>query len=141
MIFSVEETIDAPRETVWRYMTDPATMPDWMAGIENMRLADGQSMGEGAELLFAARGADRRSTVATFAPPETLVLRSVQGPVTATYRYTLTADGAVTRASLQANCAAKGWMRLVMPLLRSMIRRVDGGQLKALRDAMTARTA
>ncbi len=139
MIFSVEETIEAPVGVVWRHLTDPAIMTAWMSGIEDMRLRDGGVLALGSELVFTARGAKRSTKVVEFIPEQSISLQSVQGPVTATYRYTVAPEGTATRVTLQADCAARGLAKLFMPLLRPLIRRTDGGQLKALNTAITVR--
>ncbi len=134
MIFEAEETIQAPVETVWAHMTDPASMAKWMAGIDSMRTADGAPIDAGSQLIFSARGKERKSAVGRFEPRRAMTLISTQGPVTAEYGYRIV-DGShqSTTVALQADCTARGWFRLFLPLLKPMIRRVDGNQLADLK--------
>ena len=133
MTFSVEERIDAPSAEVWRHLADPALMVEWMDGVESMRSGNGGALMEGGELLFRSRRKERSSTVVELRPERAMTLRSVQGPVTATYRYRMAPDDRGVRVTLDADCKARGVAFLFKPLISFMIRRVDGGQLKALK--------
>jgi len=136
MILVAEDTVEAGPDLVWRHLTTPELMTAWMPGIESMRTRDGGPLRLGSELIFRARGADRVSDVIEYFQGERLALRSSQGPFTATYVYEIARDGAVTRIRLRAECSAKGAAKFVAPFIRAMIRRVDGGQLKALKSAV-----
>ena len=138
MIFEVEQRIEAPVDRVWRHLSDPALMAAWMAGVEAMRSADGRPLALGSRLLFQARGAERTREVVAFEAGRQLDLRSVQGPITATYSYRLTPEGKATHVALAADCVAKGPAVLLTPLLRPLIRRADSGQLRALAEAVAA---
>ncbi len=137
MTFAVAERIDAAPAKVWHYLTDPALMITWMNGIEAMRSDDGGPLRKGGTLVFTARGKERSSTVIELQREHAMTLRSTQGPVTATYRYRMKPDGDANqgvRMTLEADCRARGPALLFMPLINLMIRRVDSGQLKALKS-------
>ena len=135
MIFEVEETIDAPVETVWVHLTDPAMMARWMGSVDAMRTADGAPLATGSKLIFSARSKERSSSVDRFEPPRAMTLVSTQGPVTAEFEYRIVNSGdAGTTVTLQANCMAHGLFRLFLPLLKPMIRRADGNQLARLKS-------
>lgn len=136
MIFDVEQRIEAPVETVWRYLSEPRLMGAWMAGIDGMRSQDGAPLDLHSRILFSARGAERSSEVVAFEPQRRITLSSTQGRFTATYEYSLRPDGAATVARLRADCVARGPARLVAPLIRVMVRRADQGQLEGLAAAI-----
>lgn len=143
MILTLNETIAAPRNEVWHHLTDPGSMTRWMNGVDEMRTADGGPLAAGAQIEFIARGKTRHTQVTEFEPLHRLIMHSTQGPVTATYVYTLT-DGAgenLTIAQLQADCTVRGWMRMLMPLLKFAIRRADGNQLSDLKRIVEDRVA
>lgn len=135
MILSLHETIAAPRKLVWHYLTDPQAMSRWMAGVEEMRTADGHPLTSGSQILFITRGKTRQTQVTEFEPMHRLIMRSIQGPVTATYAYTV-GEGRSddrTQVKLEADCTARGWVRLMLPFLKMAIRRADGNQLSDLK--------
>lgn len=142
MIFEVEQRIAAPVDTVWRYLTDPDVMGDWMPGIQATRSRDGGPLVLNSRLLFSARGADRTSDVVAYEVRRLITLRSTQGPITATYEYSLRPEegpapnDAATIVTLKADCVAKGPARLITPLLRPLIRRADQGQLRLLKSVI-----
>ena len=86
----------------------------------------------GVALSFSARGKERESEITAVAPGRKVSLTSRQGPVSATYTYTCTPDGRGTCLRLVADCRIRGPLKLLGPLLRTAIRRTDGGQLRAL---------
>ena len=130
---SIEETIQRPAPQVWAALTDWPNAPKWMPGIDGMS-ADGATAA-GTTLTFRARGADRASTITHCDAGRSVVLRSVQGGVTADYAYELhDLDGQATRVTLVADCQITGlWWRAVSPLLRIAIRFSDGKQLRLLK--------
>ena len=134
--FAVEETIQRPATQVWEALTDWSNAHRWMPGIEGMT-ADGETT-EGTKLIFRARGAERLSTIAHCDAGRSIVLRSVQGSVTADYRYEIHAlDEHSARVTLVADCQISGLlMRVASPLLRIAIKMADGKQLKLLKAAV-----
>ncbi len=130
---SVEETIQRPALQVWAALTDWPSAHKWTPGIDAMS-ADGETAA-GTTLRFRARGADRTSTITHCDAGRSVVLRSVQGGVTADYAYELhDLGGRATRVTLVADCHVTGlWWRAVSPLLRIAIRFSDGKQLRLLK--------
>ena len=130
---SIEEEIQRPADEVWEGLTDWENAHRWMPGIEGMA-ADGDTTA-GTKLTFRARGAERSSAIVHYDSGKSIVLRSVQGGVTADYRYEVhDIDGSSTRVTLVADCQVTGfWLRLVSPLLRIAIRLTDGKQLRLLK--------
>ena len=130
---SIEEEIQKPAPQVWDALTDWGNAHRWMPGIDGMT-AEGETA-KGTTLTFRARGADRSSTIIQCDVGKSIVLRSVQGGVTADYRYEVKEiDERSSRVTLVANCQIKGlgW-KLVSPLLRIAIRFSDGKQLRLLK--------
>lgn len=138
MIMTLQETIAVPGETVWHHLTDPDSMIRWMAGVDEMRTADDLPLAAGSQIIFTARGKTRHTQVTIFEPERRLAMRSTQGPVTAVYLYTLAegTSGNRTIVTLEANCTARGWFRMLMPLLKIAIRRADGNQLSDLKKTV-----
>ena len=131
--FSVAEVIPRPAPQVWEALTDWPNAHRWMPGIEGIT-AEGETT-EGTTLTVRARGADRTSAIVQCDGGRLIVLRSVQGGVTADYTYEVHEQGeGSARVTLVANCQITGlWWSLVSPLLRSAIRFSDGKQLRLLK--------
>jgi carbon monoxide dehydrogenase subunit G len=136
--FAVEEMIDRPAAEVWEALTDWSNAHRWMPGVDRME-AQGETA-EGTEIRFQARNAERASVIARCETGRSIVLRSVQGGVTADYTYELhpAGDGA-TRVTLVAECRFRGLLLLLMsPLIRHAIRRADSIQLERLKEVVEA---
>ena len=131
--FSVEEIIRQPVPHVWTALTDWPNAHRWMPGIDEIT-ADGETA-EGTQLTFRARGKDRSSTIVRCVAGQSIVLRSVQGGVTADYTYEVHGhDEVSSRVTLTADCQSTGVLwRLMSPLLRIAIRVSDGKQLRLLK--------
>ena len=65
-----------------------------------------------------------------------MVLRSVQGSVTADYRYAVEPAGAGSRLTLDADVRTRGVVRLLAPVIRAAIRMADRSQLDRLSEAL-----
>jgi uncharacterized protein YndB with AHSA1/START domain len=132
--FETETVINRPVAEVWRELTDWESAPRWMAGIDTMRSDAGTTVG--ATVTFHARGKVRTSTISAVEPGRSVTLDSVQGGVTARYRYHLDPSGDTTTARLTADVAAAGLWAPLGPIVRAAIRRADAGQLNALRGVL-----
>ena len=133
----VEATIAKPAEDVWDVLTDWSRAHEWM-GVEWIK-ADGETIA-GTKLAFFARGKERPSEIAECQPGRMIVLRSVQGGVSADYAYTLDPiDDNTTRVTLVANCRTRGLLwGAASPLLRVAIRLTDEKQIKNLKRIVEA---
>ncbi len=131
--FAVEEAIQRPAPQVWEALTDWTNAHRWMPGIDGIT-AEGETA-KGTTLTFRARGADRSSTIVHCDAGRSIVLRPVQGGVTADYRYEVhELDERSARVILVADCQITGlWWSVVSPLLRLAIRFSDGKQLRLLK--------
>ena len=134
--FAVEATISQPAEQVWQALTDWSNAQRWMAGVDSLK-ADGATA-VGTKVSFHTRGRERTATIAKCRPGRSLVLRSVQGGVTADYEYAVEALGdGTSRVTLVADCQMRGLVwRAMGPLIRMAIRKTDGGQLEALKQVI-----
>ena len=83
--FAVEATIARSVKDVWAALTAWCTAHRWMAGIEHVRA--GGPTAPGTTLTFRARGKDRVAEITAAEDERAVVIRSVQGGVTADYRY------------------------------------------------------
>lgn len=127
--FSAETTIDRPVEEVWERLVDWDEAARWMSGVEGLRAQGPTAVG--TALVFTSRGKQRSSQIAAMDPGRSITLRSTQGGVTADYVYACAPHGDGTRVSLVADCRMSGPVRLLGPVIRSAIRKADGGQLDA----------
>lgn len=129
--FEVEERVARSPEAVWQRLTAWDSACEWMNGIDSMS-AEGPTA-VGTSLVFEARGKSRRSEITHLVEGREVTLTSRQGPVSASYTYRCHPDGDGTRLGLVADCEIRGPLRVVGPLLRRLVERTDGGQLRALK--------
>ena len=131
--FAVTTTIDRASEEVWAALVDWSRAPTWMRGIDSMTASGPNEIG--TDLLFRARGKDRPASITAIEPGRAITLRSVQGGVTADYRYRVDPiDGSRTAVLLEADCSTTGLWSAIGPLLRFVMKRTDLGQLEALKE-------
>ncbi|MHA1158847.1 MAG: SRPBCC family protein [Alphaproteobacteria bacterium] len=138
-ILSIEEFIDAPIEQVWTRLSDPTGMATWLPGAQQLTTRNGTPLAAGSELVFHANEQTQKMTVVDMLAGERLTLRTTQGFVTATYRYRLSRQGEGTRATLEADYAVRGVAWLFAPLIRTLLRNADHGQLAALKASVEAK--
>jgi uncharacterized protein YndB with AHSA1/START domain len=127
--FTVSREFDRPASAVWEQLTDWDRAAGWL-GVDAIR-AEGPTA-VGTELVFRARGKDRRSEIVALDPGRSITLRSRQGGVTADYTYSVEPAGAGSRATLTADVRTSGLWALLGPVIRGAVRREDAGQLEAL---------
>ena len=134
--FSVVRELDRSAGAVWEQLTDWDRAAGWL-GVDSIR-AEGPTA-VGTQLVFRARGKDRRSEIVALDPGRSITLRSQQGGVTADYTYGVEPVGERSRATLTADVRTSGPWSLLGPVIRGAIRREDAGQLEALERALAAR--
>lgn len=133
--FTVTETFTQPVEDVWNVLIDIENAPKWMNGIDSMTLQGG--LVEGAVIKFHSRGAERESRISKLVPQSCLALTSTQGPVTATYTYSLRNHGDHTLMTLQAVCEGRGLIKILMPFMSWLLKYTDGNHLSELKRILS----
>jgi uncharacterized protein YndB with AHSA1/START domain len=133
--FTAARELDRPPEEVWAQLTDWDRAAGWL-GVDSLR-AEGPTA-VGTELVFLARGKERRSEIVALEPGRSLTLRSRQGGVTADYTYAVAPAGSGSRATLTADVRTSGVWALLGPVIRAAIRKEDSGQLDALARVIAA---
>ena len=134
--FTVSRELDRPANTVWQQLTDWDRAAGWL-GVDSIR-AEGPTA-VGTELVFQARGKERRSEIVALEPGRSVTLRSRQGGVTADYTYSVEPTASGSRATLTADVRTSGLWALLGPVIRAAIRKEDSGQLDALERALAGR--
>lgn len=134
MAFTAIETIERPRGEVWAAATDWERVPQWMMGIDAFEPLSQGTDGVGTRLRFRARGDAHHSQIVAWEPGERLVLRSRQRGMTADYVYTFRDCPEGTEVTLAAGCRGETTVwRMLAPIVGFMMKRVDGGQISALK--------
>ena len=136
--FTSTAEIAATPDEVWASLIDFERASAWMTGIDGMRPVGTGAIEVGTELVFTARGRERRSSITGLEPVRRIDLTSTQGGVTATYSYRIEPSSGGTRLTLDAVCEASGAWKLLHPLIALAMKASDGGQpakLKALVEA------
>ena len=134
--FRVERELDRPAEAVWAQLTDWERAAGWL-GVDSLR-AEGPTA-VGTELVFRARGKERRSEIVALDLGRSITLRSRQAGVTADYTYAVEPADTGSRITLDADVRTPGVWSLLGPIIRRAIRREDSGQLDALAQALADR--
>ncbi len=137
--------IAADRRTVFDFLTEPRTYPDWLVGAQDMRAVESDWPTPGARFHHRVGVGpfhiDDSTTVLELDAPDSLVLRASIGPLgTALVRFQLEGEDA-TRLTMDER-PDSGLVKLLgaagSPLLRASIwgrSRVALNQLKALIEA------
>jgi Polyketide cyclase / dehydrase and lipid transport len=135
----VEQVIALPPERVAGYAMDWRNDAEWINGIHSVELsaeADGGGFGTGAEITRTAyilgRRIDYVLQVVDYAPPGRLGLRAVAGPfpMESAYRFDEHAGG--TLASIHVRGDSRRYLRIGVPVLRTVVRSSLRRSLRAL---------
>jgi carbon monoxide dehydrogenase subunit G len=133
--FTAVQELDRPAEQVWAQLTDWDRAAGWL-GVDSIRATGPTAVG--TELVFLARGKERRSEIVALDVGRAVTLRSRQGGVTAEYTYAVEPAGTGSRATLTADVRTAGLWALLGPVIRAAIRKEDSGQLEALARVIAA---
>jgi len=125
--------VDATAERIWDALTTPEEMELWLGSIKNVGTEDCGPLRPGSTLIFTARNKPASSTVVEYVERRALTLRSVQGPVSATYAYRIQ-PGQPCQLSLEIECKASGLLKLLQPLIRRTLIKTDAPQVARIKD-------
>lgn len=125
--------IDASPERIWHALTTPEEMQLWLGSIQDVKTEDGGPLRLGSVLTFTARGKPASSTVIACEDERALTLKSVQGPVAATYIYRIQ-PGQPCHLSLEIECKASGLLKLLQPLIRRTLIKTDAPQVTRIKE-------
>ncbi len=134
--FRVSARIDRPAHEVWAFLTNFENAEKWMTGVDDMRPVTPGPPRLGARLKFKARGRERESKITAWDPCRRIALTSTRGGITATYEYSLSPASGSTQLTLEAACQARGFWKLLHPLIVLAMKRNDSTHLAKLKNAI-----
>jgi len=129
--------IDRPRSEVAAFATDPSRAREWYSDIRDVRW-NRQPVAVGSRLAFVAaflgREADYIYEVTEIVPDERFAMSRAEGPfpVETVYSWEDTSGGG-TRMTMQSSGYPSGLALLVVPFLRSAMRRSGRRDLRRLK--------
>ena len=138
--FELHERINRPHDFVWRYFADTDNVRAWMPDIvRSEKLTDGP-VGLGSRFR-ETRLIDGNEHTVTLEVTEFDEGRRYAGTfeekgLRATYTYTFTPSGEGTEVPLVADVSGSGFMKLMVPMVRRQMKKLDGDQLTRLKQAI-----
>lgn len=106
-----------------------------MPGISNVKVIPAGVIKNGSVIKVFTRGKEVTSTITGFSKNSLVTMTSVQGQVLADYIYTFVSEGEFTGLSLLAKVEAKGFTKVLLPIIKIAIKRADSGQLVKFNEA------
>ena len=134
--------IAAPRRRVFSFMTNPDYVTRWQPDVvESTPLTDG-GMQRGARWRVTVQEYGRRFDVETsvvdMALDQRLVFETSAPTANVQVEYRFFDHGLNTRVELVATLTPRGFMRIVFPFAKGMIRRKVASRLDLLREVIEA---
>jgi carbon monoxide dehydrogenase subunit G len=120
-----ELRIERPPASVFAYLSDPSNLPRWQRTVVSIETHGPAELGSKYTETRSAAGRRFRTTleIAELEPDRVLTIRTVDGPVRATIKHVLEADGTGTRLRVTADANFDRLPRLVRSLVG---RQVEG---------------
>jgi len=102
--------INAPIETVWEYVTQINSIPDWFEGVKSVKSDDDVlSLGTAMDVTYGVAGQDIEMEVKTieFIPGQ-LIVQSTKGMLSAETHYQYKSEGDGTRVTAHSDYQISG---------------------------------
>ncbi len=136
--------IDAPREAVAAYASDPSNVPEWYSNISSVEWIDEPVVTPGARVAFVAHFLGRRMaytyTLTDVQPGKLLVMRTAEGPFPMETRYEWTdAPGGGTHMVLTNRGEPSGFSGMAAPLMVKAMKHATKKDLSRLKALMEER--
>jgi uncharacterized protein YndB with AHSA1/START domain len=129
--FETTVVIDRPIGEVWGLMTNWSQAAGWWPRVADVEGPD--PVVAGGMVTFSYQGTPASAFIDVADRPNRLVIRRVNGLVSATFDYRLEPDGAATGIRLRADLKAEQVLSVVGPLLRRALAHTDRSQLGLLK--------
>jgi hypothetical protein len=122
MEFVVEQHIRCTPEHAFDLMADARNEPRWNSQVSRTELRGEEPIGQGSRFLIVNRGQEYDASIATYERPSTLVFEAT-GATNLTIAYSFAPGDGGTRYRAAYDFRPRGVARVVMPLLKTVIRR------------------
>jgi ligand-binding SRPBCC domain-containing protein len=132
--------IRRPLPQVAAYMIDPLDDPEWIGGIQEVRILGAEPVGPGSRVARVARFLGRRieyvNEILALDPERCLDMRSVQAPfpMRITYSFGEEDGGTVVRNRVRGD--VRGFFAVLGPVLAPLVRRSVQRDLERLRHLL-----
>jgi carbon monoxide dehydrogenase subunit G len=138
---TVEQAIARDRDTVARFVMDPANDTRWIKALTSVQTLDGDvPVGVGTQVERVASFLGRRieyvNEIVALEPGRRLAMRSVKAPFPMEVTYELEDAGDGTLIRIRAAGDAGGFYRIAGPLLGKAVRRGIARDLAELKRVM-----
>lgn len=137
-----EVLINAPREKVADYATEPENDPVWVSGISQARLLTQRPVGQGAQVERVASFMSKRIEyvleIVEWTPQSLMAMRSVKGPFPMEVTYSFDDGPGGTLAKINVKGGPGGIFKLASPLMAMGVKKNITKDLKNLKRLMEA---
>jgi hypothetical protein len=137
--------IRRPLPQVAAYVIDPRHDAEWIGGVREARILDGDPPGPGTRVARVAHFLGRRieyvNEIVALDPERCLDMRSVAAPFPMRITYSLEEQDGGTTVRNRVRGDVRGFFALFGPVLAALVRRSVQRDLERLRDLLEARSA
>ena len=138
--FSASETINCPKELVFKQLTDLKNFKNWKPGILDIKINPNLEISKGTKYIeirrFKNGEGDVHMEVLDINPPNLFVTGFFMGKTYCKYEYVLQSKYDQTIVSLNCKITVYGFKKLWQPLIAWAIKLQDKNQLKALKASL-----
>lgn len=143
MIIENQTTIARPAEEVFAFVSDPRNDPKWHTDVIEAHRTDDEPVGAGTTYAVNFKPFMGQSkgtiTVREYAPPRRVVFDGRMGSMAPTVTLTVEPDGAGSRFTRHVQIPPRGLLRIVAPLITSMVRKQADEFLANLKRELESR--
>jgi hypothetical protein len=127
--------INCPPAAAFDLMADVRRTTDWNGGISSAEMTSTGDIGKGSRFVAVNRGQRMESIITTFDRPGLLEFATTGGALDVTGRFWFTSAGPGTDLVIELEPSPKGYMKVLLPVLKPMIRRDLATQHAKLKDS------
>jgi uncharacterized membrane protein len=137
---SVSVTVDRPVGEVFDAMLDVRNEPTWNTQVSSSTLDSGEPLGLGSRFTTVNRGQSYTAEITAYDRPHAATYVVTGKPMTILGAMTFEPEGAGTRVSGEFEFQPHGFMKLVLPLMGSAIRKDSPKQFASFKSFCESRT-